>query len=553
MKTRLSRGCHGYVRALARTYPCWRAGKQTMGTDTPAASRRCIRGTLLLACLPSLALFAADDSRRDAAVEELIAGHLAQARQIEVSATQPGVNQELRRLKEELLAKQQAWTEKLKQDSGTASLLKGLPPAVLEQAKKIAPDQDATCAALKEGVALPLILALISERSPEVLSAYQNWRAATRRYTQAAYLEDLLAQYRAFTRELDTKVGPQTHKEMPGVYPSSLALKGQLVDAEVEIARLNYLAAQRKTINEAAKMYFDIQYTAQAVTLVKESRALFAQMEESARAQLEAGNVSQADALKAKAELALLDTKIVTLERERVNEIAKINAMLALPPGSEWGPMAETTLEDAPITAAEAEKQALANNQDYLAARKEAEELMPVMLRMAEVEVNPRAGAGYSLFAPSLGAEAGPTRNMMAAFPEKPEVSGGEAAMYSANAAYLEELRVHVKHAHHMEILAGNKAEFAAKDAEFRLDKARRDKKTLAETVVPDSKQAFATLNDRYRNNAAPLIEYLDAGRSYLENALLLQSARRDYNQAVVDLQDAMGEIIQNLTADERR
>ena len=511
---------------------------------------------LYLACLSSLAVCAADDAasgRTDAAAEELIAGHLAQARQIEASATQPGMDQELRRLKEELLAKQQAWTEKLKQDSGTAALLKGLPPAVLEQAKKIAPEQNATRAALKEGVTLPLILALISERSPEVLAAYQNWRASTRRFTQAAYLEDLLSQYRAFTRELDTKVGPQTHKAMPGVYPSALALKGQLVDAEVEIARLNYLAALRKTINEAAKMYFDIQYTAQAVTLVKESRALFAQMEESARTQLEAGNVSQADALKAKAELALLDNKLVTLERERVNEIAKVNALLALPSASEWGPSLETTLADVEITAAEAEKQALASNQDYLAAREEAEELMPVMLRMAETEVNPRASAGYSQFAPSLGAEAGPTRSMMAAFPEKPEVSGGEAAMYSANAAYLEELRVRVKQSKEMAVLAGNKAAFAAKDAEFRLDRARRDKKTLAETVVPDSKQAFATLNERYRNNAAPLIEYLDAGRTYLENALMLQAARRDLNQAIVDLQDAMGETIQHLTADERR
>jgi outer membrane protein TolC len=502
-----------------------------------------------LAYLSSLALFAADNSasdHKDAAVEELIAGHLAQAKQIDVSATQPGTDQELRRLKEELLAKQQAWSQKLKQDFGTA----GIPPTVLEQARKAAPDAGATRATLKEGVALPLLLALISERSPEVLSAYQNWRASTRRFTQAAYLEDLLSQYRAFTRELDTKVGPQTHKDLPGVYPSTLALKGQLVDAEVEIARLNYLAALRKTVSEAAKMFFDVQYTAQAVKLVKESRALFAQMEESARTQLEAGNVSQADALKAKTELALLDTKIVTLERERVNQIAKINAMLALPLNSEWGPMKESDLLDIEIAPEETEKQALANNQDYLAARKEAEELMPVMLRMAEVEVNSRASAGYSQFAPSLGADAGPTRSMLATFPEKPEVSGGEAAMFSANVAYLEELRVRVKQSKDLVVLAGNKAEFAAKDAEFRLDRARRDKKTLSETVVPDSKQAFATLNDRYRNNAAPLIECLDAGRSYLENTLMLQAARRDHNQAIVDLQDAMGEIISDRKAD---
>jgi len=113
--------------------------------------------------------------------------------------------------------------------------------------------------------------------------------------------------------------------------------------------------------------------------------------------------------------------------------------------------------------------------------------------------------------------------------------------MFSANAGYLQELRTRVLQSRNMQELAQAKAEFAAKDAEFRVDRAKRELATLTETVVPDSKQAFATLRDRYGNNAAPLIEFLDAGRSFLESSLMQQAAQRDRDQALVDLLDAIG------------
>lgn len=475
-----------------------------------------------------------------AVAEDLVDAHVEQARSIEAGQEKPGSDKALEALKAEIAAKQRLWSERLGNDPRASELLGNIPMNIREQAKGLAGDADATRARLKTGVTLPLILALVAERNPEVLAAWQNWRAATQRFSQASYLEELLSQYRAFVRELDTKVGPQTHKPMPGVYPSALALKGQLVDAETEIAWLNYLQTLRKSINDAARTYFELQYTAQSIQSVRNTRVLVAQLSESAQAELAAGTARQAEALKAQAELAMLDTKLTTLQRQHLNAIARINSTLAIPATSEWGVVAEADLADVTLTAAEAQGAALKGNQELLQAHQEAE-LMPLMLRMAEVEVNPRASVGYSQFAPSLGADAGATRNMMATFPEKPELTGGDAAMFSSNAAYLNELRVRVKQAQEMEAQAVARAEFAAKDAHFRADQARRERKTYAEIVVPKAKQAFDTLRERYGNNDASLSEFLDAGKSYLDNALLLQAARRDHSQALADLQDTLG------------
>jgi outer membrane protein TolC len=201
--------------------------------------------------------------------------------------------------------------------------------------------------------------------------------------------------------------------------------------------------------------------------------------------------------------------------------------------------IAESALAAEMPALADALTQARAANQELLAARQDLE-LMQLMVRMAETELHPRASAGYSQLAPSVGADAGPTRSMMAAFPEKLEVNA-ERAAFGVNAAFLDELRVRIGQAAEMAALAESKTEFAVKDALFRLDAAARTEKTYGEQVVPRTKQAFETLKGRYASGAAPFIEFLDSGRSYLQDALMLEEARRDRGKAAVDLQDALG------------
>ncbi|MCY3024647.1 MAG: TolC family protein [Planctomycetota bacterium] len=477
-----------------------------------------------------------------AAAEDLLEANLAQARSIVPAAGKPASDDALAKLKAEVMAKQKVWAERLARPATADELLKGLPESALTQAHDLAADSAKTAAALRSGVTLELLLALAPERNPEVRVAYQNWRATTRRFEQAWYLEELVATYRAFVRELDTKVGPRTHKEMPGMtfaFPSVLALKGEVIDADADIAWLNYRLALRKALNEVARGFVEVQYTKGAIANLRETKALFSQMAQSAQARLEAGKASQADALKAQSELAIVETRLVTMERERTNRIAQVNSMLALPVGAEWGACTETDLAARVPSLDDALSQARAGNQKLLAARKDVE-LMQLMVRMAETEVLPRASVGYSQVAPSVGADAGPTRSMMAVFPERQEVNA-EQAPFGVNAAYIDELRVKVQAARAMQAAAEAETDFGVKNALFMLDASQRNQQTYKERVVPQSKQAFDTAKAQYGSGNSPFIELLDAGRSYLENTLMLEGARRDRNKSVIDLQDAVG------------
>lgn len=488
--------------------------------------------------LISFGLYAAP---REQQIPSLLDAHLRQAQQLSQPAA-PDAAPALHTFQQEMLARTQRWEERLRNKEAAADLLKGIPDHIRTRAAAASQDAGQTQAWLTADATLPVVLALVAQRSPEVKAARENLRAVLNRFGQAAYLEELVTQFRAFVRELDTKVGPQTHKEMPEktfAFPSVLALKGQIVDLEAALAELRYQRTLRMTMNETARTYFAAQYAQLASKILQENRALFVQMDDLATARLGVGQVTQADSLKTQAELAMVETQLVTMDRQRRNAIARMNATLLLAPDVPWAPIPATDLQDPEVPLERVLAQVRHTHQELLAASKEVE-LMAVMLRMAESDILPRASQGYSQFAPSTGADAGPTRSMMAAFPERVEVNANRAG-FGANVAYLEELRVRLTQARDMERVAMAQAEFSAKDAHFRADVARRERQTLANIVVPKARLALETVRENYHTARVPFIEYLDAARSYLKDTLALEKARLEHNQMLVELQDRMG------------
>ncbi len=478
----------------------------------------------------------------DPGARKLVDAHLKQAQSMEPTRKQPGTDAALEKLKSEIAAKEKAWKDLMARAPNSTDLLAALPKSLLTRVKRISGEAAQTRATLKESVSAPLLLALAAERNPSVHTAFENWRAVIKRFRQASYLEDLVSQYRSFVRELDTKVGPQKHKEMPGktfAFPSALALKGQIVDAEAEIARLKYVKALREALNATARGFFDVQYTLQAVAIIKENRDLFAQMEEIARQQLKVGNASQADALKAQSMLAILDNRLVTLKGQRLNAIGRVNALLNLPPETEWGALKEADLKDSALSLEAGLKRSREHSQEILMAQKKVT-LMEQMVRLAETMIYPRASVGLSQLAPSLGAEAGPTRKPAASFPTRPMVNQRQAA-FGVNAAWIDELRIRVKKVREDLVAVLARIDFRTKDNHYQADIGRRDRKTYGELVTPKAKQAFETMRERYNTGKAPFIEYLDAGRGYLDASLTRERARNAHNKGLVDLQDAMG------------
>jgi hypothetical protein len=503
-------------------------------------ARSCFCICWLPSCLV-LALLALPAPAAEPAREaSLLSAHLEQAKALEPSPAQTGTDATLAKLKAEIAAKRSAWEQQDQLPPQADELLKGLPGPVLEQALAAAPEDTRTAEILKAGVTPALLMVLVDLRSPELRAAREKWRATLKRFDQAAYLEDLLAQYRAFVRELDVPTGPRM--SMSGEllrFPSALALKGELVDAEARLAWLEYQLMRREQINAAARAFFQVQSLGRATEALRATREVLAQTVESATARLGTSLVNQADVLMAQSESAMLEAQLANLESERLNAVAEANAMLALPPRTFWGPLTAPDLAPPSGAPGELLKTARTESQELAVARQEVT-TMELMLRMAETEVLVRAPPGYAAFAPSSGADAGPTRSPMAIFPEETPPMAG-APGFGPNAAYLDELRVRVTQARRELAAAEARADFRVQDALYRVEAARRDCRTLREASVPKLAEAAETIRKRFAANEVALPALLEARRVWLEARLKLEQARGECNAAAVALQDALG------------
>ncbi|HSR67549.1 MAG TPA: TolC family protein [Acidobacteriota bacterium] len=423
-----------------------------------------------------------------------------------------------------------------------SQLLQELGQDELEGARKLSGDESKLVQTLEQGLSLEELLALAALRNPSVKATGENVKAALEGLDQAAYLQELLVRYRAFTRELDTVAGmPMQRPDMKRFFPApaALTLKSVIAQARIEMARLDFQAALRQAVNSMARAYFELQYIDNAIEVLLESRDLFRRMEQVALAQLRVGKASQADALRSQALLDILDADLENLREQRLSALARANALLDLPVETAWRRPASRDLADPEMDLDQARRllqrhsQRLHNQQQLVRMREAA-------LRLAELTLYPLPATGASRLDLGRGAEAGPLRSTAATFSNRPML-GQRAASFATQSAYLEELRHRLEA--DKETLQGLEASLEADAGEAlrETSQARRSHRTYAELVVPKSLRAFNSMRGRYNTASAAFIEYLDAGRAYLEASLQSEKARRDHNEALTRLLDVLG------------
>lgn len=417
-----------------------------------------------------------------------------------------------------------------------------LPSDVIRQGRELARHPDRLKQALAEQASLPLLLAAVPHTTPDVLEAKRSWEATLRQYDQATFLEDLIAQYRAFVRELDPGVGPGGHRERAGkifYFPSALALRGELVRWAVEKQRLVYLQALRHGLSLVAHDYQAAWYSARSAALLEESRALFRDVEAITRTQLQVGKVSQADSLKTQAAIAVLETRLVAMTQEGVAARARINSWLGLPPDTPWGPLQEPTFDPELAGLSVLWKRAQERRQELGQARA-AMETASTMLRLGETNLTPRGASGSAVISLGMGAEAGPGRDVRATFPASPQAGTGSAA-YGTEAAWVDELRLRAREAEAAHEAEKGRTLRGITDtlAELRASAVLRD--TYRATVVPKARLSVEALRSRYIGGQTPFIEFLDAARIALDSSMEEVKATRENWNNMVDLMEWTG------------
>ncbi|MGH7163028.1 MAG: TolC family protein [Planctomycetota bacterium] len=350
-------------------------------------------------------------------------------------------------------------------------------------------------------------------RNPDAASARASWRAAVRLYEQATYLEDVLLRYRAFTRFASPRPG-EAMGESAFPYPGLVALKGEMIDREVAMAREQARMRLRDALYRAALAYHGATHQEEELKIREEQLQLAERLVTVVRARVAAGTSPQAELLEMEAERA-------TAANDRAHALAALaRARGELKTLLDLDPSREITLvqHEEPPAATPPVQPLLALARSFAPEIREAraeQEKTAVAIRMAEA----------MLFRPPAPAKASPGEQMGGVSPAAPTGFGPDAA-------WVRELR------ERNEALALAAAEtFRAAErkvivAHYELDAARRMFALAAGSTAPLARQAVEERLRLYESGRVGFAELLQAYRRLLEALRDVAAARHDYGEA---------------------
>lgn len=394
---------------------------------------------------------------------------------------------------------------------------------------------------LKEGLSLDIVLGAAFEMSPAIAAAGHGYRATVEQFDQIAYLDDLLRQYTAFTKDLDLRFGAQRQKELVGSrypFPGTLALKSRIVSEEARAAEARLDATVRTTLVQAGKAWLEYVYAGQAIEIVKANINLLQKgMVEIAESRYGLGKTKQGVVLKIHTEVASLDDQLITLKDAERTARARLASVVGLDASFPLGAAGTTTAVAPPAQTGSLQARAFTSRQEIQAldariARAEA------LIELAETKAYPDLSLGYSRFEEGAGTRVGGAR-MKEPFAEKP--SAKPPFFFGESASFVQEMR------RRLEAMRSERADlvarvgFQVKDALFRWDVAWRQTELYRTSLLPQSEQAYQVLESGWREGVAGFLDALDAQRMWLRYRLQERAAVRDSQVGRLSLLDAVG------------
>lgn len=438
------------------------------------------------------------------------------------SADAPQPTELLSEAQEELRSQQARWQERLR-----------TPPAAAaeEPTPDAAPEQLAE--RLAEELDLSLLRRLTPRLNPAVQAARLQLRAALEHYSQATQLDTILRQYNAFTRELDTGVGPQQHKQpMAGSfpYPDTLALKGEVVDADVALAKLAEEIAVRDALAAVEETFYDLIFVAQSLRIHQENQALLRQIISVTQAKIRGDRTSYNAVLMAQVELSKLHDAILELEGRQETLRTELNSLLGRPPDAPLAKPAEVTDQVLKPELPELYALAVERRQELQQQRLRIERLR-TMIELASRMTYPDASLGASYLEEGMGKGFMPQRDL----------NRRQASNVGHGDAYIRESRLRAAALEQTLEAMADQTRLAVKEAHFRLVRARQRLDLYDDSLLPQAQQSLENAMSSYRAGDTDFLTFLEAERTRLAYLLEDQRARRDLRTAQTRLDQLAG------------
>ena len=441
---------------------------------------------------------------------------------------------------------QKQWQAQLESETPVPNLFYDFSTDTMKAYRELAASPEEARVQLAQPIGLELLVALGYEWNPGLKSAREKIRATLEQYPQAVYLENVLRQYNAFTKQLDTKVGPLTHKEMMAMkfpFPGTLALKGQIITEDVRIAQKEFEIALRDLVTEIKLAYYDYLFVVEATLINRENQKLLQQMIAIAQAKFRVGQGKYSNVIMAQVELSKLANVIITLEQQRETIIARLNTLLNASADLPLG--IPVSIEEGRVVSTLDELYALAvQKRQEIQKQKLMISKMGLAVEMAKQMAYPDPTLGASYFENRSMPNLKHTRKMPMTFMTQRTLNPTNTAGFGHRDSYIHEVNVKIEVMEHRIEKLESDLRFVVKKHHFGMETANRSIRLYRQTLLPQAQQALDAANTAYQAAQIDFLSFLDAQRTLLNLRIEEQRALRDYRQHLTQLEQAVGIIL---------
>ena len=175
------------------------------------------------------------------------------------------------------------------------------------------------------------LIKIAVDNSPELKSRKLDWQSLIHKYKQQTALDDPQLVYSEAISPIETRLGPQDrvlmlNQKLP--FRGKLALKGEVVKKEIELARVGYDKASRDLTVAIKQSYYELVYLENAIKLSLQNKQLLEKVSQLATADYASSSTTLNDVAKAQSQYAQVSYDVQLLEELRSTEKTQINTLL---------------------------------------------------------------------------------------------------------------------------------------------------------------------------------------------------------------------------------
>lgn len=407
--------------------------------------------------------------------------------------------------------------------------LAGPPPSAIESIDEPA-DADA-------------LVRLALERNPQIRAAERRVEMMRQRIPQATSLDDPMFQIAPLGEMAQTaagEVGLMTTLSQKLPWPGKLDRRGDVARQDVAMALADLRQTRLQVAAEARRAWWSYYYATRAIEVTRRSRDLLTQFRQIAESEYRAGKRTQPDVLRASVELAGFDNELILLEQRQASARSMINQLIDRPGGAALPaphPVELSTLEaqlDDLLAQAAAHNPSLARLHERIEQYRQRHRLARLN-RWPDINVSLTYNAVED---DGLAAMANGDDQWWLGFginlpiwAQKYEAAEREAALGMLEAV--------------AELTAQrNRVAFTIEEAYLKVQAQQKLVELFHDTIIPQARQTVESSQAGYRAGSTDFLTLVDNWRKLLNFELMHHRALADMEQAVADLERAVGSVV---------